>query len=969
VALDLGGAVLGWLVADVGKAGYRGAAKFLLGDAQQRALRSAVATSVAEVASNIQGLEPKQRDHLLQVLTEGTGGGEPQHWVVRTEGDLRRALSAWVTEIDWIEFGHRYISGLGLQPKGISSKLADAILGRIQANARDGGPLGPLAEWMWRDDTRDQLDRIELAVQNAQTDLLNAVSLRAPLSRLEREPTMRGRSRIVKDLTATVLSAKAAPRTRILHGLGGGGKTIIALTVARAAKDAGVDVWWVSATDSTTVHSAMQALAIELGATAEEMRFGSTAEILWRKLEKRTKRWLLIVDNADDPQALLTLNDSPIADGQGWIRPIESPLGMALVTTRDGSRRTWRPARSSWLRLHQVKPLTAAKGGQVLRELAGPKAGPREEAALLSERLGGLPLALRLVGRYLAESAALPTSFADESLIAKYSDYRRALDEDAGIDLFSTPSGVRMSDAQARELIGYTWELSLNLLADRGLPQARPLLRVLSTFAGSPLQYGILLESRVLQTNPDFREINGRQLWNLLLSLASLGLIEISMKEPAPNVDDDPKDNQLTIHPLVRDATWMGAVSAGKATEYTALAVELMESAVKALGGPDMQASWPQWNHLYPHAFQLWERVKKNESDRETTLESLHLADLSARYILSKGFYAQVEEQYRDICRHLAETFGEDDGSTLLMRHRLAHVLEDRGKFEESEAMHRSVLEIQGRVFGEDARRTLVLRECLVSILQSQDRLAEAEAECRTVLATMTKKFDEQSEYVLACRHHLAHVLLRLGRVEESLEEHLKVVVGLTKNNGLRDYNTLAARNCLATALGRTGKMGEALREYRSLLNDEITALGPLHQITLLTQHQLAHLLEDLNMVDEAEAAHRAVLDARSQLLGENHPQTLASRVCLAVHLRDRGFLTDAVRECRIAVSALAGVLEPNHPQTMSARLLLATVLRQLGDPAAREEAAIVLEIALSSDSPDSELISACARIIDAKFG
>ena len=88
-----------------------------------------------------------------------------------------------------------------------------------------------------------------------------------------------------------------------------------------------------------------------------------------------------------------------------------------------------------------------------------PMAGDLKQAEKLGHRLGGLPLALRLAGQYL--------SYVSK---ASFTAYLQALDSD--------PKMIELIDLAApehveREMVMFTWELSLNALADDGIPQAR----------------------------------------------------------------------------------------------------------------------------------------------------------------------------------------------------------------------------------------------------------------------------------------------------------------------------------------------------------------------------------------------------------------------------------------------------------------------------------------------------------------
>jgi hypothetical protein len=194
---------------------------------------------------------------------------------------------------------------------------------------------------------------------------------------------------------------------------------------------------------------------------------------LWRLLEPADRRWLLIIDNADDPE-LLAAPAVPVAEGEqpvipqtaagtGWARA--GRRGLVLVTSRQCSPARWGAAAS----LERVDVLGDREAAQVVLDLA-PTAGDREQARALGRRLGGLPLALHVAGAYLGSDFARWSSFAA---------YQHALDLEPGHALSAFPE----DEADDRATLTRTWELSLDDLARRGIGHARALLRLLSCYA------------------------------------------------------------------------------------------------------------------------------------------------------------------------------------------------------------------------------------------------------------------------------------------------------------------------------------------------------------------------------------------------------------------------------------------------------------------------------------------------------
>jgi hypothetical protein len=157
-----------------------------------------------------------------------------------------------------------------------------------------------------------------------------------PVGRLPAE--VRGRDAVLAELRR-VLARK--PRrgggTWVLAGMGGLGKSTVALAVAREARSRGWRVWWVTATDTASLAGGMLEVLHELGAPESVTRpvreGGAVApQRAWSFLDGRHlagRRWLLVFDNADSPVVLAAQGAASPADYAGWLRP--SPSGVMVV--------------------------------------------------------------------------------------------------------------------------------------------------------------------------------------------------------------------------------------------------------------------------------------------------------------------------------------------------------------------------------------------------------------------------------------------------------------------------------------------------------------------------------------------------------------------------------------------------------------------------------------------------------------
>jgi hypothetical protein len=81
-----------------------------------------------------------------------------------------------------------------------------------------------------------------------------AVSIAAPVGQRDADLPLRGREDLLTELADASLGA-----VRVIHGLGGCGKTRLALEAAWQAQQRSVEVWWVSAADESRLIAGMHA--------------------------------------------------------------------------------------------------------------------------------------------------------------------------------------------------------------------------------------------------------------------------------------------------------------------------------------------------------------------------------------------------------------------------------------------------------------------------------------------------------------------------------------------------------------------------------------------------------------------------------------------------------------------------------------------------------------------------------------
>ena len=745
-----------------------------------------------------------------------------------------------------------------------------------------------------------------------------------PLGRLPAD--VRGRDGLLAELRQAL---ERRPRERggtwVLAGMGGLGKSTVALAAAETAQARGWRVWWVTAADTASLTGGMLEVLHQLSApelVTRPVRQGSplAAERAWAYLNDGhlRGRWLLIFDNADTPAVLAASGTGSPADYAGWLRP--DPSGMVIVTTRTKDPRIW----GARVNLRELRPLDEATAARVLADLAPGVHDPeRSEATDLGRRLGGLPLALHLAGTCLASPFARWHSFAD---------YRRALD---GTGLPDALADLDDLGSSARSTIRRTWDMSLDTLAADGRPQARPLLSVLSCYAPATLIPGQFLNAEPLAEllepaghrserhpgNP--KAEHERRLRAGLQSLAAVGLINVVSGDNAVSA-------AVLVHPVVADASRARLLTTAHPDlpVISQWAVHLLDSAARNLDD-QFPADWPAWRLLTPHVSALLGWLA-DQLETATLVTLLRISDRTARTLLNAGNYA-LAEKLAISGAAAAALLGDDHLARLTARHILGRSLSAQGRNSEAELIYRQVLTGQQRVLGKDHPDTLTNRSELAWAIEYQGRFGEAEQMYRRLLSDSQQALGDDAPLALNARRHLAVLTAIRGDYADAERQFRRLLTDRVRVLGNEHPDTLDVSSRIAWAISLQGRTVEAEQCFRQVLAVQQRIVGDAHPDTIDTRYRLARVITDLGRYDEAEELYRDVLSDRRRVQGDDHPATLTVRDNIA---RLTGLQGRHERAERLFIRSLADrrqKIGEEHAHTLTTRHRLACVVAEQG--------------------------------------
>jgi hypothetical protein len=322
--------LVAWLLGVLADSGRKGLTTLVFGSPLEIALRSAAEEALRLAAIEVNGGEADAAQMAMvlgQVFrSPSTSTALAGHGTL-LEG-LQSAISAQLAVL-----GDASLTGIGQSSSDLlgttSEALADSLtvhlVREVIERGSGGGPLFPLATQLNHDVTHLQGRQLHHKVSTVLT-LVQAGRPAGqhrppgrPVRLTQPRPVLAGREDLLDVLDARLSPGDGAtPQRLVLYGLGGVGKTSLALAYAYRRLADTLVVWQFEAEESTALVAGFGDLAAQLGVLGT----GDPVAQVHAVLAERPGGWLLIFDNAPDPAAL-----------QGMLPPAGG--GQVLVTSRN----------------------------------------------------------------------------------------------------------------------------------------------------------------------------------------------------------------------------------------------------------------------------------------------------------------------------------------------------------------------------------------------------------------------------------------------------------------------------------------------------------------------------------------------------------------------------------------------------------------------------------------------------------
>jgi hypothetical protein len=708
-----------------------------------------------------------------------------------------------------------------------------------------------------------------------------------------------GRKDLLDALHATLAkSTRISVLPHALQGMGGIGKSQIAVEfVYRYAAEYDL-VWWIPSENLSEIQASLVKLAQRLELPVE-MSIDTAVPAVIDALSTDThRRWLLVFDNADDPADVRDF----------WPRRGE---GHIIVTSRN----------SQWAEVAQTVEVDVFQRAES-RELLQRRNNDLldEDADRLATVLGDLPLAIEQAAAWRAE-----TGMAVDEYLRLFEDKRAELLESR-------------APADYDVAVEAAWNVSLDRLREEN-PGALELLEVCAFFSPEPISKDLFSGAQSIPVSEEFEQILADP---IVLARAIREINRYSLAKI------DHRNNTLTLHRLVQ-LVLRNKLNPEQQERVRHTAHLLLAN--KDPRSPDNVDNWDTYAALLPH-------IRAANARDCTDKWVRRLAINAVNYLFAFGDPAGALDMAKAHAIYWREKLGEKHIDTLVVSRWWGRTLRAIGRFDEGREVAERTLDFMRETLGEKHEETLLTMHGVASDLRAKGDFQRAREINERAYNTALEKFGEEDPDTLAAANNYALSLRLVG--DFTAARDLDEQTWRTKQSVLGEdhRHTLLTLDNWSVDLRETGAYLRAREEQEDTVRRMRLQLGDRHPMTLSAIKNLAIAYRKAGDHANRKALNLAVeaSDALTVKYGEKHPEAMSALMDLSIEHRQDGNLIEARRIGEHVKDLYEQMWGHKHPFSSAAATNLAVTLRLLGmvdqARALNEQALADMRESLGADHP-----------------
>ena len=727
-----------------------------------------------------------------------------------------------------------------------------------------------------------------------------------------------------------------------IEGMGGIGKTELAIVYSLISLDKNIypgGICWLRCRDENIGLKIVEFARTKLNLNPpEDLEIAAKVDWCWA--------------NWKEGNTLIVLDDVTNYDSIRPYLPPQSSQFKILITTR--------------LKLELSNPLyldvlSEKEALELLSELVGSEKVEQELAIAqeLCQRLGYLPLALQLVGRYVRKRR-----------ISLSEELRRLEGKILAHSSMKIPTNKSTWAVDIKRGVEAAFELSWEDLIEA----AQELGCLLSLFALAPIPWSLVESSAVGQDSEELEDLRIElENLHLLQGKDNYQLHQLiqeffrDKQEQLANAEEQKTNFCNAVAEVAREVSY--ALTLKDVNYFTPFIPHLSEAATcyqNSLNDRDLITPFTHLGWFYESQGAYEQALPWQEQSLLVAKERFgesHLDTANSLNNLGKLYHAQGRyEEAESLCLQALERrqklLGESHPDVSASLNNLALIYKDQGRYEKAEPLYLQALELSKKLLGElhpdvadnvnnlaalydnqgryeEAEplylQSLELRKKLLgkshpyvgqslnnlaALYNAQGRYEEAESLYLQALELRKKLLGESHPHVAITLNNLAFLYHNQGRYEEAEPLYLQALELNRKRLGESHPNVATSLNNLAGIYDNQGRYEEAEPLYLQALELRKKLLGELHPDVGQSLNNLAGIYDNQGRYEEAEPLYLQALELRKKLLGKSHPNVATSLNNLALNYHNQGRYEEAQPLLKQALKILEATLGENHHNT-----------------------------------------------------
>ena len=635
-----------------------------------------------------------------------------------------------------------------------------------------------------------------------------------------RNPNFTGREDILSALRLALTSGELAAWKQAVAGMGGVGKTQLAVEYIYRYKPDYRVIWWIRSEEPATMAADYASLAASLDLPEKDsIDQSETVRAVKRWLEHNSG-WLLIFDNAQ---------------GSSMVRDY-IPMGGAghvIITSRN---QDW----GSVAGLLPVKKFDRADSIEFLCKRT--RQDDRDAADALADDLGDLPLALEQAGAYIETTG---TALTD------YQELFRSRREELWGDESPPPDYP--------DSVATTWSLAMDDVREES-EEAADLLNLCAFLAPDEIPLEMLGEGAEHIPKPLASTAADRLAMNRAIRI----LMRYSLI--------DASDESLSVHRLVQ-AVVRDRMGEDDGDGWAETAVRLL-SAVFPLESEDVR-TWHRCSRLLPHALAAAAHAGAREVAPDVTQ---HILNQTGLYLRGRAEFAEAKAHYGRALTLAEEVYGKDHHEVAAIVNNLGRVLKDLGDLQGAKEHYERALEIGKQVYGSDHPNVATVTNNIGLVLKDLGDLQGAKEHFERALAIDEEAYGRDHPDVGRDVNNIGLVLKDLGDLQGA-KKHYERALEISEQVNGRDHPTVARYvNNLGRVLHDLGDLDAAKEHLERALAIDEAVYGRDHPTVATDVNNLGGILIALGDLPAAKECFERALAIFRRFLGEDHSLTAKAR-------------------------------------------------------------------------------------------